>query len=127
MPAPISFAWTTPALVAGHKTCTRGEWSPIHAARYAEGDEVTAYDKQPRFGGRPVARIRLTADPELQNTRDAADEDYEAEGFPYLEEIGAKVDGLKPSVLWKAWKLHPQEMWVVRFEVIELLHPEDRA
>lgn len=60
----ISFAWTTPALLAGRKTCTRRDWTYGYAANFALGEEVAAYDRSPRAFGQRVATIRLTALPE---------------------------------------------------------------
>ena len=118
----ISFAWTTPALLVRppRKTVTRREWSVGYAALFARGDLVQAYSRNPRWNGRPVATIRLTRDPYPESTRYAPEEDFEAEGFAYLEEIGAKVDGLTPRALWRAWHLHPQDLWVIRFEVVRV-------
>jgi hypothetical protein len=65
-----------------------------------------------------VATIRLTQKPYKEPTSSAPAADYEAEGFAYLESIGADVDGVRPSVLWRSWKLYSAEMWVVRFEVV---------
>ena len=115
----ISFAWTTPALLAGRKSVTRRDWSDDYALRFHAGDDVAAYDRNPRHGGRQVATIRLTADPYRESTAKVPPEDYEGEGFAFLAEQGKKVDGLPPAVLWKAWHLYPQEMWVIRFEVVE--------
>ena len=51
-----------------------------------------------------------------------------AEGFAYLESIGAKVGKLPPRQLWRIWReLKPQELWIVRFEVVEIYHIEDEA
>jgi hypothetical protein len=36
----ISFAWTTPALLAGHKTVTRRDWDAEYAIRFAAGQLV---------------------------------------------------------------------------------------
>jgi hypothetical protein len=116
----IAFAWTTPALLAGRKTVTRREWSDDYARRFRAGDTIAAYDRNPRHGGRQVATIRLTRDPYRESTAKAPEADYEGEGFAYLEAIGVKVDKLAPPVLWKAWHVFPQEMWVVRFELVGL-------
>lgn len=121
MPRIISFAWTTPALLAGVKTVTRRDWNARYAQQFAAGEVVLAYDRNPRYGGKPVARIALTERPYLESTRDAPPADFAAEGFEYLEARGAKVDKLSPRTLWRAWKLEPRDMWVVRFEVLELL------
>jgi hypothetical protein len=116
----ISFAWTTAALLAGRKTVTRRDWSPRWARQFHKGDLVAAYDRQPRYGGKQVATLRLTSDPYFESTASAPEEDYEAEGFAYLQERGAIVDGLEPRALWRVWHRPstPRKMWVVRFEVI---------
>jgi hypothetical protein len=115
----ISFAWTTAALLAGEKTVTRRDWKPQYAARFQEGDLLAAYDRQPRFGGKRVATIRLTQTPYLESTEYAPTQDYVAEGFKYLDERGILVDGLTPPRLWRAWKLLPRELYVVRFRLVE--------
>ena len=55
----ISFAWTTPVLLEGKKTVTRRDWPDSHAAKFKPGSVAIAYDKQPMYGGRPVARIKI--------------------------------------------------------------------
>ena len=117
----ISFAWTTPALLAGRKTVTRRAWSPRWAATFKAGELVAAYDRQPRFRGHQVATIRLTQAPYVESTAFAPEDDWEGEGFAYLTDTGAKVDGLEPAVLWRAWHLQPQLLYVVRFELVEVV------
>jgi hypothetical protein len=117
----ISFAWTTPALLARQKSVTRRQWKPEYACRFKSGDICLAYDKQPRYGGKPIAKIRLICDPYEENSRDIPWEDYIGEGFVFLTEKKVLVDGLAPSEVWKAWKLFPRMQWVIRFEIVELL------
>lgn len=119
----ISFAWTTPGLLARRKTCTRRDWSRSFAERFQAGELVQAYDKQARFGGKRVGIIRLTEKPHLESTAAAPDSDWEAEGFAYLESIGGvHIDGLSPSLLWEKWrKEEPTLLWVVRFEIVEIV------
>lgn len=121
---PISFAWTTPALLAGRKSCTRRDWSDKWAMQFRAGEKVAAYDRQPRHGGRQVAVIELTGRPYRQSTTEAPESDWEAEGFDYLQEIGARVDGMSPRMLWRAWHLYPQVLWVVRFRLVEPARPD---
>ena len=118
----ISFAWTTPALLARRKTCTRRDWKRSFATRFRAGELVQAYDKQARFGGKRVGIIRLAEKPHLESTRQAPGSDWEAEGFAYLSEIGATVDGLEPLDLWTRWTNRGtgETLWVVRFEVVEV-------
>ena len=119
--AVISFAWTTPALLAGHKTVTRRDWKESHARRFRAGDVLAAFNRQPRYGGRQVASIRLTQAPYLESTALAPEEDYEAEGLAWLAERGFTVDGQTPLYLWAAWKrFKPTDLWVVRFKLLGL-------
>lgn len=115
----ISFAWVTPALLAGRKTVTRREWKDRHALRFHKGDLVAAYDRQPRHGGHQVGVLRLTAEPVKESTKLAPSEDYEAEGFAYMEEHGLKVDGWPARAVWRSWKLWPELRWTIRFELVE--------
>jgi len=117
----ISFAWTTPALLAGRKTVTRREWDDRYAAQFRAGDLVAAYDRQPRYGGKAVAHIRLTETPYRESTALLPDEDWVGEGFAYLESIGRKVNGLTPRELWEAWRLEPAILYVIRFELVEVV------
>src|SRR5262249_47229979 len=57
----ISFAWTTDALLDGRKTVTRRDWPDSHAIKFPVGHVAIAYNKQPMFGGVPVARIRIVS------------------------------------------------------------------
>jgi hypothetical protein len=116
----ISFGWTVEALISGRKACTRRAWKDAYAARFHAGDLLAAYDRSPRFGGKQVAVIRLTAAPKKESTGAAPASDYEAEGFAFLEERGLKVDRLAPKALWRAWHLQPRMMWVVRFELVSV-------
>lgn len=122
----ISFAWTTPAITADpcRKTCTRREWDDGYARKFLAGDLIAAWDRSPRFGGKHVATIRLTVKPYLEPAADIPDDDWQAEGFDFLTEIGAKLDGHSPRVHWDAWKADPLlALWVVRFERIALITP----
>jgi hypothetical protein len=57
----ISFSWTPQALLDRKKTVTRRDWPDFHAKKFRVGAVVTAYDKQPCWGGRPVARIQIVS------------------------------------------------------------------
>ena len=120
----ISFAHTTPALVAGEKTVTRRDWKPSHAATFKKGEIVQAWDKSPRFGGKKIAEIKLTRAPYIESTAKAPDEDYAAEGFEYLAARGALIDGIAPITFWRLWRDDPRMMYVVRFELVTARAPE---
>lgn len=116
----ISFSWTTPALLAGEKTVTRRHWDAKYAAGFKAGDEVIAYDKSPRAGGKPVARLRLTQDVRLEPDGAAPDSDYDAEGFAFLYERPGKFRAFtREDFDW--WRQDGGESYVVRFEVVEIL------
>lgn len=119
----ISFAWTTPALLAGQKTVTRREWQPKYAGRFHEGDLIAAWNRQPRFrGGQHVATIRLTQDPYIERINDIPDADWLGEGFAYLESVGATVNGGTPRELFDWWR-NPENrdsVYVVRFELVSI-------
>lgn len=115
----ISFAWTTPALIAGFKTCTRREWMQRYAEGWRKGTIATAYDRNPRFKGKPVGHIELTQDVYLERTCDIPDADYEAEGFGYMERNNILIRGKKPREFWDAWREGPGELWVVRFRLLD--------
>lgn len=115
----ISFAWTTPALIAGHKTCTRRDWRDDYAARFEAGALVAAYDRSPRFKGRQVATIKLTQNPYKESTADMPEDDWIAEGFAYMTYNGKQLKGLTPRQVWETWRADPLELWVVRFELVE--------
>lgn len=119
----ISFAETTPALLAGHKTVTRRDWKNSYARRFHAHELVQAWTKSPRAGGKKVGIIRLTEEPYLESTRQAPGSDWEAEGFAYLSKIGATVFGLTPLELWTRWttKGKGEMLWVVRLVLVEIL------
>jgi len=114
----ISFAWTTPALLANRKIVTRRDWSEDYAKRFKAGDLVAAYDKNPRNGGKQVATIRLTCNPYRESTDIMPRSDYEAEGLAYLQEQGLRIQGLSPYEFWEAWKAAKEVLWVIRFQKV---------
>lgn len=121
----IAFTWTSHALVAGYKTVTRRQWKPHYARRFAPGVVVTAYDRQPQYRGTPLATIEIVQQPYLENTLHMPDDDYEAEGFGFYSlypELRAKRFQQHPmGVYWRAWRLTAEDMWVVRFRLVDLL------
>lgn len=117
----ISFAWTTPALLAGAKTVTRREWSASHAQRFSVGRLVDAWDRSPRTGkGRKVATIRITREPRRESTASFGDRrsDWDREGFSWL---AANGHGAMVEEVVRLWAVYPREVYVVEFELVELL------
>lgn len=114
----ISFAWTTPALLSGHKTMTRRDWTHAHATRFTVGQLVDAWDRSPRTGtGRKVATIRITREPRRESTSTIRREDFRREGFTWLQDHG--YHGQVEAVL-RSWALDPREVWVVEFELVSV-------
>lgn len=117
----ISFDWTTPALMAGFKTCTRRLWKPRHAARFHQDQLCQGWDHQPRTGkGSLMTWIRLTQAPYWEAMADMPDSDYQAEGFEYLSQHPELVRAncpIDPS--WEGfqrWRDSGGGMYVVRFK-----------
>lgn len=144
----ISFAYTTPALLAGRKTVTRREWKDSWAERFKKDEFVQAYDKDARYGGKKVAVIQLTEKPYKEELIKMPFADYEGEGFRYLDEnpemmkkfLGKSYNPnagklktiygaiIRDDIGYRSmrhnflyWKLlNPGEfLWVVRFRLIE--------
>ena len=121
----ISFAWTTPAFLAGRKTRTRRDWSDDYAKRFHVGDVCQAWDHVPRVkGAKRVGTLRITG-LKKEDLREMPDEDFEKEGFAYLEETGFKIWDMDAREAFGEWKLNadiqdePTMMWVVDFEKTE--------
>ena len=112
----ISFAWTTPAIKAREKTCTRRHWTDSYAQRFNKGDVLMAVESNYRTSN--ICQIRLTEKPVKEWTDTMPISDWAAEGFDYLDKMGMEVNGLTPRDFWKHWLDAPQKMWVVRFEYL---------
>ncbi len=131
----ISFAWTTPALLAGAKVVTRRQWADRYAAGFKVDDYVQAWDKSPRVkGAKRVAVIQLIETPWKEAAILMDQEDYLQEGLFFLsksphlvpEEMKRMLDmdgyGKLPGAMWhwfQNWRETAGELWVVRFKVIE--------
>lgn len=122
----ISFGWTTPALEALAKTRTRRHWAPRHAESFVrafhDGKLIDAWNATPRntrSNPHKIGTIRLTEEPHESN--EYPDEDWQREGFAYLSARGLKVDGQAPVELWAYWRRERPTLWVVSFEVVELV------
>lgn len=124
----ISFAWTTPALLAGQKTVTRRDWTPQHAARFHAGQLLDAWNYSPRVVQRnphKVAVIRLLQDPYLELSSEIPAADWYAEGFEYAMQHDLRFrHDVTAKDVWEFWKAEPHYQWVVRFEVVELLEAQ---
>jgi hypothetical protein len=117
----ISFAWTSVPLLARRKTRTRRQWDDNYAATFKLGETVQAYDRSPRFKGKRIALIKILS-LEKQDISLLAEEDYEKEGFKYMEEQGLKMPGRfanqSPRIAFNQWRNAGGEYWVVDFEFL---------
>lgn len=114
----ISFAWTTPALLAGQKTVTRRAWTAKHAAQFHAGDVVDVWDKSPRNGGKKIARIELTRDPYLERTTQMTLDSYRREGLLWLNSRGYAVP---EDLSFERWRDRDELVYVVEFELLDVL------
>lgn len=123
----ISFAYTTPALLAGAKTTTYREWSDDYAARFKRGELVKAYDKRPQWGGKRIATIRIKSVKKIAH-RDIPIDDYEREGFAWmcenqdkLNKAGIRLVNMYPNkeTFHQACKaMGDEKIWRIEFEVV---------
>lgn len=138
MPRIISFGWTTPALLAGAKTCTRRDWKDRYARTFRPGEVCTAYDRNPRVHGKPVARIQIESVSDRRVPMiETLPSDYAKEGFLWFDQhpeeraeaLPKLMGGLGlerwPAVtmaeLFENWVMSGQSLYVVRFKLLETL------
>jgi hypothetical protein len=119
----LVFGWTTPALLAGAKSVIRLPAGDRSVPHWRAGALVTAYQRAPARGGRPVAIVQLTHDPVLEPLPSMPDDDYEAEGWHWLHEHRALLPGwitasdFGPDA-FRQWRARPATLWVVRFRLV---------
>ena len=117
----ISFAKTTDAVIMGRKVKTRRDWAVSHANKFREGQEVDFWDKNPRNQGEKMGIIILTRGPYRENTRKLMyPDDFIAEGFAYMAEIGQEMDGVHPETFFYRWQEKHLLLFVVEFKLHRL-------
>lgn len=131
----ISFAWTTPAVLAGHftpklsaKTETRRDWKPVTIKKFqriaGSGEPVAAWTKQPGFqGARHFATIKILEVEPSERSGNIPDEAWHAEGFGMLQAIGAGLHrGYSARHVWEYWRVEePGNIQTVcRFELLDI-------
>lgn len=114
----ISFSWTTDAFLATRKSVTRRKWTTNYAKRFKVGDICKAYDKQPRFAGKQIGFLKARS-LTYEDIETMPDEDYENEGFQYMEEQGLKIWGKHPRQAFEDWRNEGGMYWVLRFGKME--------
>lgn len=115
----ISFALTSSVLLSGKKTQTRRVWSDFHVKKIKkiceQGKLIAATDKSSRFGGKPIAYLKIT-NLYQQKLADITQAEVIAEGFPdfspkdFINQFFSGDDTL--------------QVWVVNFEVVKILKTE---
>ena len=134
---PIVFAFLTPALLAGAKTCIRLMWDADDALAYHKGDTVTVWDFTPRNGGRQIAVIRLTERPVREPMSMLTMADYDAEGWAWMAKhpkaVSARQFGKRnrreafSRARFDDWSRQPYERWVFRFQLVRVLSEQVSA
>lgn len=119
----ISFAWTSPALLALEKSRTRRAWNDAYASRFKVGDLVQAWDRSPRFGGKQIAIIQVMG-LKKENLLLMSENDYVLEGFAYFEKNGLKIRGQDPRVAFDEWKQEGGDLYVLDFRVVSITPPQ---
>ena len=100
----VSFAWTTPALLAGIKSATYRHWTDGYLrkwqAAYDRGQRRhQAYNTAPFRGGHQVGWITLTERPARKRLRDFTDAEVWAEGLWWAGER-ERVRNLAQMLEW---------------------------
>ena len=112
----VSFAWTTDAFMADRKSRTRREWNECHARQVIPGKTlIQAYDKIPIAGGKQIG-LAITVVIKYEDVSLMPEEDYEKEGFAYMEEKGLKIWGKEPRQAFDEWREAGGMYWVLDFE-----------
>lgn len=113
----ISFSKTQPGIVSGKKKVTRRNWKDSQGEKFCKAwDEGRlihdAYTKIPSAGGKLMAKIKLNCRPYKEKLADMPESDV------FLE----AVEGIETKEQFLAMPLFHglTEVWVVRFEVIEV-------
>jgi len=114
----ISFAHTTDAVIMERKRETRRQWAVSHAQKFRANQVVDFWNKNPRNGGQKMGSIILVNGPYRENTSKLVfPQDYEAEGFAFMEERGQEIQGMPPLIFFQQWKVKKLLLFVVEFKL----------
>jgi hypothetical protein len=116
----ISYAWTTGAVKARKKICTRRKWSADYAARFHAGEKVLALNRNYRIGGSPFGMVQLTADPKQERTGTMTEQDFIDEGLAWMEAQGIMIQGKTPRQFFDDWKALDEAVYKIEFEILEI-------
>ena len=110
----ISMAWVGEAYVSGRKTRTRRKWVDAYAKRFKVGDFFQVYNKSPRMKGRKIGESQVLGIKQ-EHISLMPDEDFEKEGFAYMEEEGLKIWGKEPRQAFEDWRRMDETYYIVDF------------
>ena len=100
-------------------TALAGQWVDRYAKTFHTGERVQAWDHSPRTKkGKKVAEIILTAEPFKQHISLMTEEDFEKEGFAYLDERSLIIWDKGARQAFDDWKCEDEEYWVIDFKLI---------
>lgn len=118
----ISMNRTTSSFVTENKTVTRRHWQPVTIKRFKKDTKFLAVQRC--YGGEALGVGQLTENPFKQSTKDMVAEDYEYEGFEFLDDRYVKIVGSDDTYplldAFDRWQESDQILTVVPFEIIEV-------
>ncbi len=105
------------ALLAGEQTVTFRPWAIKVYADYNQGDIITAQNRR----GKSVAIIKITQTPHKKMSDQLLVSDWVSVGFDYMQKMHLRTNGETSWEIWQSWVNDPSPLWVIRFEVLEIL------
>jgi hypothetical protein len=88
---------------------------------FQPGELVPAYDQRPKKGGKHFATVRIARKPYMENSADTPRDDFEKQGFAYLEQMGLTFCGMSPRAFWDSMIEGEFDLCVVEFDVVDVL------
>jgi len=105
-------------VIMERKRETRRQWAVSHAQKFRANQVVDFWNKNPRNGGQKMGSIILAKGPYRENTSKLVfPQDYEAEGFAFMEERGQEIQGMPPLIFFQQWKVKKLLLFVVEFKL----------
>lgn len=91
---------------------------PVYAKRFKPRNICQAYDKQARFGGKRIGHLQVNS-LAWEDITTMPDDEYENEGFKFMEEQGLKIWNKPPREAFEDWRKEGGWYWVLRFNKIK--------
>ena len=117
----ISMNMTTPSFVTMNKVRTRRKWQPATVKRFVKGTKFLGVQRC--YGGEALGVGEITDEPFKQNTKEMSEDEYQNEGFDYLDTMFGELSDGYMIPLFSAlqdWRNKAEIMTVVPFRVIEV-------